>query len=1546
MKRYSKQLSAVLLVFALSTTLVAKTFTVSKDGRGAYTSIQDAVDAAGKNDIVKILDNAVYEEQVTIDSSKAGLLLTSENPESQSKPTIKWQDTDHVHPTTCNEAHNEETIDFDRNGALRTLRTRNITIDGIKIDGGGVYPFGANGIWDEGSVQCKWPLQHGNTAVNLWLSGDIIIRNCDISNAYIGINVKDRNEGGIFANANPADIEPWNVVPLSGFAKSGNHLIEQNRIHDNSWGIFFESTWDLGSVLRYNLIYENHHPDNATAKEVKGLTSDGNNHPGGALWFKDHALSPLAIYNNTFRHNFLVFSGHWRPGSQHLIFNNIYGKPHTYWSDDPNFQNPFHKLDHAFINRMKHSVYAAQTRKPTPRTVEVQEYDQGIQAMVKETLTTYEVRIMNDFGEVEQITISHDLDLSTGTVTKSVTGMRIPGNKIIGQSGKPFPAEANIRWFETPFKSTDPASPDFLVPDWDDPLVKQFIIDQGWPEAGVRDADGTIADLGAIPFGGTPTTVATIKPLAPLIINGTDATMRFDLKVMEGTFNNPKVKYFRFIKNVGFQADPFGGNVKPIPASDIIETSIPSKAVKIGQNTFTVTVPSRSDDEYYAFFEIIIEGTDENGNLVTSTVGFMPYRKMDYSLKVTVLDIAGTTQLSEVQAGDTVKLKIEALKADGTSFASKIDPVEVSLNSGFDLLTHQFEVFSLPEGIEISVTKPAVFTKVPDGGLEYVMASGLWTDISEGNNLAFFGASDAIRILPGDPDKVIFEDPPSKTVAGSQPPVIDPGQIYDVSLQVYDRFDNKIDQKTQVSITSEQPSIGDIDGPSSGLTDTTGAIMFNAKVTNGGLDEVFTLTATLAATGHTDQADLKVGKARDKFWVFYSDTASYNASVELRGAAGPERYPVVVRAGTDGSDILTERTTEFSVNVSSGIAVYGSSSPDDTIPDYTFSLLNGETTIWLRGTGIVNNGNITVEPVSDNTILSGYRENIYFSKQSSEIEKATVYANNGYGKVDSLDIYYLKELQARPDSIVLYWPSKGDDTKKTIVYGITLDPSNKRHITVKLPDPFPADLTTFTATDILGVHYWYDPSTPEIKAEQSPFAVRDGVGPLLASAQLVERLEPGSDTLFITFTESIKLELLMGASLTLEKATDGSEVDLTVFDTEIIGTTIRVVVKDEGDNAPESGDKLRINSDGPLTDAYGNSAHPENRPVQLSLKPIPASISKAWYLDENADGIVDAAMIAFNKAVDWSTLSCSFTWTNTNNTLDLRGDKVIYSKNDSSLVRVDLREAFTKSVDGITSGEMNVTVTDSGFDNATIKGTVEDSAAPVLAEATFRPGAIDENDGTMPDTLDVKFSETVSSSHGSSPYLFLQTSSGTEYTMVLDSLSWGGRQYRYIVSSIEGAHYPSSQDSMWINHKDFVEDIYGNIQDNENNRRILLQTGKRPVKLDVSVSDNPFQPGKTNLPSFIQNASRYGTAIIVKLSSKDPNAELEGTVAVFDAVGNVIVPSTKLVKEDNSDKSYFIWDGRNMNGRYVGSGSYLAIVETISNNNDRKLTKLKIGVLR
>lgn len=1195
------------LTFLFATSAWSATYTVSKDGRGAFTTISAAIAQAKAGDEIVILDNATYPEQVTIDSTKSGLTLRSSTPTSASKPTIVWQDKANVGPKTCAEAQIEKNVTFDQNGALRVMRARNVVIDGIKVDGGGYYPFGYPGVWRNGP-DCNGQnaaLFHGNAAIDLWIAGDVVIRNCDISNAYFGINIKDRNEGGVFANPNPADNRPETIVPLSGFGKTGNHVIERNRIHDNSWGMFFESSWDLGSTVRHNLIYSNYH-HGAVATEVKETlkAADGGNQPGGAIFLKDDMYSPLAIYNNTFWDNNLLIAAHWRAGVQHLLFNNIFAKPHLYGGDAANpFGNSFMAIDPLFVNRNFNSLFAAQSEAPKidSQKVQAQEYDQtlGQQVMKDSTPKFYRnVRIMNGMDKVEKvdITINLTLPLSAGpkVVPQTLTQVILPGARITGAATDPFPLAANVRWLEITFKSTSPTSPDFLVPNWDDSIVTKFVKDQGWTGAGVRDADGSIADIGAIPSGGVPTSDIIIKPLSPVIITNTTATLTFNISELSGTINNPTIKYLRWMNNVPFVGDAFGSSkLTALPATTPLTTT---GAVLKGGTTLTATVPVRGATEFYAFAEIVIEGTDANGQTVTSNVGFLPYRKIDYKFVVEVYNAEGTQKLTSVAAGQAVKLVITPQKLDGTPFTNLINPVEVILNSGADLLLPGTPTkLTLPAGIQNKQAFDVMFTKIPPGGLEIVRVAGIWQN--GGQSIAFLGTSEGIKVLPGAPAKLVFQDPPSKSSGAT--PVIDPGQQYAVKVQVYDAYDNKVPAPS-VSIQSLNKAIGDITGPAQAATDSTGLATFRAVVTNGDLNETFDLKADLPGN-ITDQGTLKVGKARDKLWIFYADAATgYNPALELRGSAG-DRLPVTIRASQDGKTTIATRTNEFTVTVSSGLAVYANLT--DATPKNTFNLVAGEVVVYVTGLRIVNNGTVSAAPTTDNTLTpSETREKIYFGVAGKSVKTAFAFADNGVGAVDRIDLTFGEDLKQAPDSLVVSWPTPGAN-RQVVKAGIVLDPADKKHVTVTLAQPFPAGLIAGTGN---GTAYVSDPAAPEEPAQQLNLTLVDKVGPLLDSGKVYEKMGAGVDTLSLVFKEKMASNSLVGPSLLLLKA-GSAPVSLNVLAATDLGDGMhyKLIVADLGAQSPVAKDSVKIDGAGSATDFQGNKAHLANRPIPLGLKTVP-----------------------------------------------------------------------------------------------------------------------------------------------------------------------------------------------------------------------------------------------------------------------------------------------------------------------------------------------------
>jgi hypothetical protein len=1522
--------AALAVCFAMVFSVQAITYTVAKDGSGTFTTIMAAIKVAQPGDIVQILDAATYPEQVIIDSTKNGLTLCSKNPTAFNKPKIVYRDITNVGPKTYEESLIDSLIRFDRNGALQLLAVRNVTIDGIAIDGGSPFSFGYPSIWTN-----KDPMQHGNGAISVWMSGAIHIKNCSISNAYFGINFKDRNQGGIFGNPNPADNEPWKVVPLSGYGKTGNHIIEYNRIHHNSVGMFFESSWDLGTTIRYNLIYENHHQSNAFATEVKNKTSDGNNQPGGAIMVKDLMLSPMAIYNNTFWHNFLELIGHWKVGYHHLLFNNIFAVPYRYLQAETIVTGTYMDMSKCFPNRMNNCVFAAHVQAPDPNYVSI----------------------------------------FNGMPNPPSVNNQIPPGSLLTAAAS-FPAAANIRWLETPFISTDSASANFLSPDWSDTLVQQFIIDQGWAASGVLDPDGTPADIGAIPQGGgRAADVSTIIPTMPIMLNGNTATVTMALSQRIGNMAAPSIKLHRWVGNLPYDGTAWSSNwtAGVITAGNVRTVAPPAAPVIVGGNTYTFTLPVAQTGNY-GFLEMIINGTGSNSLPFSSTVGFIPYRKLEYKFVIDVLDVTSGAILTQVRAGDTVVLRIRAYKADGTIFPNTVNPVTVSLQSGFTLLSTAVDppvAVTLPGGVPGTTAgsrSNVMFTRVPTttGGLEYVIGAGQWVDGT--NILPFFGTSAGIKILPGPPEKVVFQNPPSIKFQANIP-VIDPGIPFSGLLYVYDRFDNRCDKPTSVNLSSLNPTIGNIIGtpPVTITTDTTGSGVFQVEVTNGKLGELFKIRADLPAK-LPDTAYLKVGAPRDRLWIFYSDTAGYDLSTRLQGTVG-ERLPVVIMCGKTAKLDSVTTTANFAFSVigaTAGLTFYETSAA--AAPATSFTLVNGRKTLWVTSSVAISNGQFAVNPDSTNTVLgSDPRDKIYFIKPLVAIDSAFYYTNNGFGRVDRVEVSFKDTLSFVPDSMIFYWPSKLDAVPNRRVVttaggGMTLDAADHRHITVTLATPFPDEITAGSTGEFLGTTWNRPNSSPATPSEATNFKILDRVGPLAMTALLVERIGGGvgNDTLFVSFSEPIVPASLIaagGISLILKKA--GVETPLTVSEQILAATPTspnryRVVVT--GPAAPAVGDSLRLQPGGPITDATLNAPHLNNRPVPISIKAVPATILSAKYQDRDADGNVDHVVIQFAKKVALADCIIALDWGL--GKLDTVAPTRLSFATPDSIVDINTITFFTRLNGPKTSGTMRALASYVSIPGEMVQGDVADSAAPALIDTTrYYPGSpIPTNETTSyPDTLVTQFSEPIATTINASamPFSLYSITIRTPYSFtVAPGFTTAQNRATFIVTtgSLSPATigFPRTGDSVWINTAGGIADLAGSLpQINPANRRVPLKVMLKP-SLRIAISRNPFSEVTPIIISDYPSITGKGIAIVLRPIGRMGNVSniTEATVTIYDAVGNTVVPKTAFTPDLTDNIFYFIWNGRNSNGRAVGSGAYLAVLSYTDINGITTPGIKRIGVKR
>jgi len=725
---------AVLLSVSLSHAAV---YTVAKNGTGQFTTVQAAVDAAGPRDEIIIMDGETYNEQVTIDSAHSGLRIAGTSDDIRFLPVIMYRDTVHVHPVTNAEAHVAETIDFYTNGAVRIIGAHDVILEGICIDGEEPYAFGYDGIWDAAGQ--TWPLQHGNAALCMVSAGNTVVRKCDLRNAFFGVYMFDLNAGGIYSIPTLADGSAFVAGEVAQPLSTGNNCIEYCRINDNSFGIMFENNTDMGSTIRYNLFYENHHRTPEFATLVKSLTSEGNNFPGGAILFKNDLLSPVAIYNNTFWHNLFTFVGVWKAGGQHLIFNNIYSSPYVYFGKDAVFGgSTYLDMMKSYANRMHNCVIAAQQQAPT---------------------ASY-ISITNDFSQPKA-----EGDIVT----------------------KPFPAVAEIRYLETKFTDTIPLKPAFLMPDWSDTLVKQYVVDQGWEASGVKDPDGSRADLGAIPSGvQAAPPVTLVQPAAPVVIEGDNAYLSFFVNPTgSAVMTDAKATLFGIVRALD-TSDVFGSAYKPISINNISMVPLGSYSVTAGVKN-SITVPQTTIASTYAFFEMIVEGRDASGSPYTSAVGFLPFRMNEWFIRVEVLDRERKELLHQARVGDTMAVRIEILKSsDGSVYPGKIAHFALSTMSGCPLATPDGAPLDVIDGgIGQVTTIEAVVTAVPPKNHENIVAYGS-TDGSDSTPLYswFQGCSDDITVY--DNLMPVIHPHQATPAAG----VRYRAEIIDCQGRVFERFDD------------------------------------------------------------------------------------------------------------------------------------------------------------------------------------------------------------------------------------------------------------------------------------------------------------------------------------------------------------------------------------------------------------------------------------------------------------------------------------------------------------------------------------------------------------------------------------------------------------------------------------------------------------------------------------------------------------------------------------------------------------------------------------
>ncbi|MEO7425038.1 MAG: hypothetical protein ABI036_07615 [Fibrobacteria bacterium] len=703
----------------------AAVHTVSKDGRGSFSSIQAAVDKANPYDEIEILDAAVYPEQVTVKFPLHHLTLRSGNPASAVKPTIRFNDQTHVSPKTCAESLDTAKIDFDKNGALRLINTRAIRIEGIRVDGGAPTAYAYASIWGSG-VNCTsgafYPLFFGNAGLVVHSSSHTWLRDCEITGAYFGLYIKDQDNHGPFQTGDSrADANRFGRMAL------GNHLIEGNAFHHNTWAVFVERTLGCGSTFRNNLVYENHHADAETALRVKAMP-DGDYQAGGAFLFKDGQQSPLAILNNTLSRNYLLFCGLFRSGAQHLVADNIFAAPYLYWASPEGnpFVSPFTELSSAFPRRMKYNAFAAQALAPEMDSMLVQAhaFDSAAGQEVsadKAVPFGANVRITNSFPSPEAAAGETlvEVPLTAGPVQVKVTlPARIYPGALVAEpaAGIGLTAEDQNRWLETAFLSGTATDSGFLSPA---PPGQPFLR-RSWPALNYRNASGLDAGIGALPAKARPGPLM-LAPLAPVSTEGDSLVLRFSIHLPQGALPTaapaPTLAYLRLVRKTPLNPEAFGFSEK-LAIAEADPLALP-EPLRYGYNEIRMARPGPALDSLaFGFVEMAVRGSGTMSNVASLPI--LPGLGRS-GLRVEALQQSADSPVVSLARGGILRVRVSSLTS---SSATK---VSLFLASGAALEILDTAVASAdPAGFlraALPFTVAIRLNESPDGGSELILAT-------------------------------------------------------------------------------------------------------------------------------------------------------------------------------------------------------------------------------------------------------------------------------------------------------------------------------------------------------------------------------------------------------------------------------------------------------------------------------------------------------------------------------------------------------------------------------------------------------------------------------------------------------------------------------------------------------------------------------------------------------------------------------------------------------------------------------------------------------
>lgn len=346
-------------------------------------------------------------------------------------------------------------------------------------------------------------------------------------------------------------------------------------------------------------------------------------------------------------------------------------------------------------------------------------------------------------------------------------------------------------------------------------------------------------------------------------------------------------------------------------------------------------------------------------------------------------------------------------------------------------------------------------------------------------------------------------------------------------------------------------------------------------------------------------------------------------------------------------------------------------------------------------------------------------------------------------------------------------------------------------------------------------------------------------------------------------------------------------------------------------------------------------------------------IVSAYFLDQNADGFPDVIRVTeasdkiTNEELDQLKANLYFTGARPISIVSL----IKTGSGFDIIIKVTDKTPNTSSISNERLAIQTVPNLSSGgfFPSGSV--IIADSMAPVIAAADFRNGK-STGEVTVKDTLIITFSEKTDSVISPTPFKLMDPYTKIMYSLNVTNISSGnGVTQRFLVSSINGKSIVSRIDSIWINENASVSDNLKNIQTNANNRRVTPQTNDIKYTFTVTAGPTPVNPKTYMVPNIVRRQFKDGSVpngVLVLIKSSErilPQDSVSANISIYDQVGNIVLKNDQCVSTSENGKLLYIWNGLNKNERYVGDGTYVALIKVKVSNGVSHTIKSKIGIL-